>query len=187
LPVYWGDGGRRPALEAAREAGLDGIRIFGFAFGDEGVAATEVLDEMARWTDGRAQRVEQPEQLASALRELQLVDVARVAIVNTTTGAPARAVRLFPDGAFDGFVALAEGENVLRVEAYTRAGEGVYLERTVRRLPGRAEGDEAALGRELLAELRRRTAEMEAWAEVERGRREQRRSLRIDPVRPEGP
>jgi hypothetical protein len=95
-------------------------------------------------------------------------------------------VRLFPDGAFDGFVALAEGENVLRVEAYTRAGEGVYLERTVRRLPGRAEGDEAALGRELLAELRRRTAEMEAWAEVERGRREQRRSLRIEPVRPEG-
>jgi von Willebrand factor type A domain len=183
LPVRWGDAGRRPALEAARAAGLDGIRIFGFAFGEGGAAATEVLAEMARWTDGRAQRVEQPEQLVSALRELQLADVARVSIRNETTDEAARAVRVFPDGSFDGLVPLAEGENVVRVEAYGSDGSGVYLERKLRRLPGAADAGEAALGRELLAELRQRTAEMEAWAAVERRRQEQRRSLSIEPLR----
>ena len=51
---------------------------------------------MAEWTDGRSQRVEQPEQLVTALRELQLVDVARVAIHNKTTGLPAAPCGSFP-------------------------------------------------------------------------------------------
>jgi len=180
LPVFWGDGGRQAAFEAARDAGLDGIQIFAFAFGEEGRSATEVLSEMARWTDGRAERVEHPEQLVSKLHELQLVDVSRVAIVNTTTSTPARAVRLFPDGSFDGLVTLAEGENVLRVEAYASDGSGVYVERKVLRLGGQLDGAEAARGQELLTALRQRTAEMEAWAEVERRRQEQRRSLTIE-------
>lgn len=180
LPVFGGDKGRSEALDAAREAGLAGIRLFAFAFGEEGAAATEVLAQMAEWTDGRSQRVEQPEQLVTALRELNLVDVARVAIHNTTTGLPARALRLFPDGSFDALLGLAEGENVLRVEAFASDGSGVYLERRVQRLPGAADAGEAARGRELLAKLRQRTAEMEAWAEVERRRQEQRRSLTIE-------
>jgi von Willebrand factor type A domain len=180
LPVFAGDHGRSEARLAAREIGMAGIRLFAFAFGDEGAAATGLLAEMAEWTEGRAQRVEQPEQLVTALRELALVDVARVAIHNTTTGAAARAVRLFPDGSFDALVTLGEGGNVLRVEAYASDGSGVYLERKVVRLPGKAEVDEAARGRELLAKLRARTAEMEAWAEVERRRQAQRRSLTIE-------
>jgi hypothetical protein len=180
LPVYWGDGGRLPALEAARDAGLDGIRLFAFAFGDEGAAATEVLAAMAQWTEGRSLRVDHPEQLVTELRELQLVDVSRVSIANTTTQTPARAVRLFPDGSFDALVTLAEGENVLRVEAYASDGSGVYVERKVVRLPGQADATEATRGQELLAALRQRTAEMEAWAEVERRRQEQRRSLTIE-------
>jgi len=184
LPVFGGDHGRSEALLAARDLGLAGIRLFAFAFGEEGAAATEVLAQMAEWTDGRSQRVDQPEQLVTALRELQLVDVARVAIHNKTTGVPARAVRLFPDGSFDALLTLAEGENVLRVEAFASDGSGVYLERRVQRLAGTAEADEAARGRELLAKLRQRTAEMEAWAEVERRRQEQRRSLTIEAARP---
>ena len=180
LPVFWGDGGRKPALDAARDAGLDGIRIFAFAFGDEGAAATEVLGEMARWTEGRADRVEHPEQLVTALHELRLVDVARIAITNATTNAPARAVRLFPDGSFDGLVTLGEGENVLRIEAFASDGSGVYVERKVVRLAGAADAAESARGQELLAALRQRTAEMEAWAEVERRRQEQRRSVSIE-------
>jgi hypothetical protein len=181
LPVFYGDGGRTEALAAAREAGLAGIRIFAFSFGAEGVAAVEVLEQMAEWTDGRAARVSEPEQLVSALRELALVDVARVAITNATTGAPARAVRLFPDGSFDALVSLAEGENVIRVEAFASDGAGVRGERNVRREAGEAGAEEAARGRELLDQLRRRTAEMEAWAELERRRQEQRRSLAVEP------
>ena len=114
------------------------------------------------------------------LRELQLVNVSRVAITNTTTSTPARAVRLFPDGSFDALVTLAAGENVLRIEAYGSDGSGVYVERKVMRLAGPADAAEAARGQELLAALRQRTAEMEAWAEVEHRRQEQLRSLTIE-------
>jgi hypothetical protein len=157
-----------------------GIRIFAFAFGTGGAEATEVLEGMAEWTDVRAQRVEHPEQLVSQLRELNLGDVSRVAIHNVTTNTPARALRLFPDGSFDGLVALAEGENLLRIEAFGLDGSGLRIDRKVIRLGGDAAGDEAAQGRALLDALRQRTAEMEAWAEVERRRQEQRRSLSIE-------
>ena len=182
LPVFSGDRGRTEALAAARDAGLAGIRLFAFAFGPEGQAATHVIERMAEWTDGRAEAVAEPEQLVAALRELALVDVARVAITNVTTGAPARAVRLFPDGSFDGLVTLAAGENLLRVEAFARDGRGVRAERTVLRAAGEAEAEEAARGRALLDQLRRRTAEMEAWAEVQRRRQEQRRSVTVEPA-----
>jgi hypothetical protein len=182
LPVFHGDRGRSEALMAAREAGLAGVRLFAFSFGAEGAAATELLAQMAEWTDGRSARVEQPEQLVTALRELNLVDVARIVIRNETTGAPARAVRLFPDGSFDALLALAEGENVLRVAAFASDGSGVYVERRIERLAGAADAEEAARGRELLAKLRERTAEMEAWAEVERRRQEQRRAVTIEPA-----
>jgi len=180
LPVFWGDGGRLPALEAAREAGMVGIHIYAFAFGTGGAEATEVLEGMAGWTEGRAQRVEQPEELVSELRELNLGDVSRVAIRNVTNDTPARAVRLFPDGSFDGLVTLVEGENLLRIEAFGGDASGLRVERKVVRTAGAAAGDEAAQGRALLDALRQRTAEMEAWAEVEHRRQEQRRSLTIE-------
>jgi hypothetical protein len=120
----------------------------------------------------------------TALRELALVDVARVSITNATTGAPARAVRLFPDGSFDALLGLAPGENLVRVEAFASDGSGVFRERRIERRDGAAEGAEAARGQELLRKLRERTAEMEAWAEVERRRGEQRRSLEIQPAPP---
>jgi hypothetical protein len=180
LPVFWGDGGRRPALEAAREAGMQGIRIFAFAFGTGGAEATEVLTEMAAWTDGRARSVEHPEQLVAQLRELNLADVARVVIRNVTTDSEARALRLFPDGSFDALVTLAEGPNLLRIEAFGIDGHGLRVDRNVVRLGGEAAGTEVAEGRALLDALRQRTAEMEAWAEVERRRGEQRRSLTIE-------
>jgi hypothetical protein len=157
-----------------------GIRIFAFAFGTGGAEATEVLAEMAGWTEGRAERVEHPEQLVSELRELNLGDVSRVAIANVTTGSSARALRLFPDGSFDALVTLAEGPNLLRIEAFGHDGRGLAVERNVVRLAGAAAGDEVAEGQALLDALRQRTAEMEAWAEVERRRQEQRRSLRIE-------
>jgi len=179
LPVFYGDGGRLPALEATRDAGIDGIHVFAFAFGVGAEEASEVLQRMAEWTEGRAERVEQPEELVSQLRELNLTDVARVTIQNVTTGAPARAVRVFPDGSFDGLVTLADGPNVVRVEAFGRDGAGLRVDRNVIRLDGAAAGDEAAQGKALLDALRQRTVEMEAWAEVERRRQEQRRSLEI--------
>jgi hypothetical protein len=186
LPVFWGDGGRRPALEAAREAGIHGIRIFAFAFGTEAAEATEVLTQMAEWTDGQARHVEHPEQLVSMLRELNLGDVERITIRNLSTDAVARAVRLFPDGSFDGLVTLRPGANQLRIEAFARGGGQTRVDLEVRRLPGSADEAEAAQARALLDALRQRTAEMEVWAEVERRRQQQRRTLTIEAA-PAGP
>jgi hypothetical protein len=183
LPVFWGDGGRRPALEAAREAGLHGIHIYAFAFGTEAAEATEVLEQMAEWTDGEAKHVEHPEQLVSMLRELNLGGVERVAIHNVSTDVPARAVRLFPDGSFDGVVTLQPGSNLLRIEAFGDDGRRSSVDRAVERLPGASSGSEAARGRALLDALRQRTAEMEAWAEVERRRQQQRHTVTIEPAR----
>lgn len=137
---------------------------------------------MAEWTDGEARHVEHPEQLVSMLRELNLGDVERVTIRNLSTDTAARALRLFPDGSFDGLVTLQLGANRLRIEAFGRDGGRTRVEREVRRLPGSADDAEAAQGRALLDALRQRTAEMEAWAEVERRRQEQRRTLTIEPA-----
>jgi hypothetical protein len=89
-------------------------------------------------------------------------------------------VRLFPDGSFDGLVTLQPGANQLRIEAFSRDGARTRVDRAVRRLPGSADEVEAAQGRQLLDALRQRTAEMEAWAEVERRRQQQRRTLTIE-------
>jgi aminoglycoside phosphotransferase (APT) family kinase protein len=84
------------------------------------------------------------------------------------------------DAYVDALVTLAEGPNLLQIEAFGLDGSGLRVERRVLRLGGEAAGDEALEGRALLDALRQRTAEMEAWAEVERRRLDQRRSLTID-------
>ena len=81
-----------------------------------------------------------------------------VVIENLTTGERARAVRLLPDGGFDGFVPLAAGENMLQIEAVLadglRASDrlSVHYERPV----PETETDRRNAAR-LLVELRRRT------------------------------
>jgi hypothetical protein len=50
------------------------------------------------------------------------------------------------------------------------------------RLGGPADAAEQARGQDLLAALRKRTEEMKAWAEVERRRQEQRRTLELEPA-----
>ena len=188
LPVFCGDHGRSEALLAARDAGLAGIRLFAFAFGEEGAAGHRGA-RADGGVDGRPLAARRAARAAGdgAARAATWWTWRASRSTTTTTGLPARAVRLFPDGSFDALLTLAEGENVLRVEAFASDGSGVYLERRVRRLPGTAEADEAARGRELLAKLRQRTAEMEAWAEVERRRQEQRRSPHASKPRAERP
>ncbi len=175
LPIA--DGPAYHARQAAREAGGRGIRVFPFAIGPRALEAEATLDAMARGSGGRMQRVESPAEVATVLRRLDLVELAGLEIRNATTGEPARAVRTFPDGSFDGLVRLAEGRNRLRVEARRVDGRRDVVERTVELRVGGI-GDRALLERRLQA-LRRRTRELEMWAEIERGRQRDRRSLEI--------
>ena len=177
--------GQRPqqfAIEAAQDAALAGVRIYTYALGREAEAGLDVYRAVAATTGGRFERLERPADAIARLRRLDLANLASVEIVNETSGQGARAVRTFPDGSFDGFVPLEPGPNRLRVTAVAGDGTRSTVRRDVAyRAPAAVPEALQAEQRALLAELRRRTAEVELWAEVERGRAVQVRELDIEP------
>ncbi len=177
-------GGRaeRYALEAAIAAGRDDIRLFAFAIGPEAQAGVDVLARMTGWTSGRLEAVTQPSMIVNRLRQLDLVGLADVEIDNATTGEPARALRVFPDGSFDAFVELRPGRNEIRFRARDRKGELHEVTRTVRYEP-EAEPPAVASGPPgddappdpVIRKLRERTAELEELAKIEARRRQTKR------------
>jgi hypothetical protein len=179
--------GRRPqqhALEAAQEAALAGVRIYAYAIGPEAEAGLDLYRAVAATTGGAFERIEQPADAIARLRRVDLASLASVEIVNETSGQAARAVRTFPDGSFDGFVPLEPGANRVRVTALADDGSRGTVQREVVYRP--APGEELSAARQaeqraLLDELRRRTREVELWAEVERGRTIHLRELELGP------
>jgi len=183
LPVYR-DRPREFALESSVVAGLAGIRLFAFAIGPEGAEALDVLGEMASVTGGRVEHIERPGDTVSRLRHLDLVDLAELTIRNATTGTQARAVRTFPDGSFDGFVELAPGLNRIQVSARSQNGSRHAAERLVTLRAARMPEPETA---NVLEELKRRTAEMRLWADIEHHRRalvSVQRIVEVEPLAP---
>jgi hypothetical protein len=182
LPPH-GDRPAQFAIEAAQDAALAGVRIYPYALGPEAEAGLDLFKAIAATTGGRFERLARPADAIARLRRVDLANLASVEIVNETSGQPARALRTFPDGSFDGFVPLAPGPNRLRVSAVSGGGARASVHRDVRYAPpagGAVPEALAAEQRRLLAELRRRTAEVELWAEVERGRTIQLRELELD-------
>jgi len=188
-PVH-GDRAERYAVTAAMAAALDGIHLYAFAIGPEAEAGLEVMERMAVWSGGRLETVSRPAMVVARLRQLDLVGMAEVSVVNKTTGVEARALRVFPDGSFDGFVELAKGRNRLRFAAQDIDNSVHQVERWVTYEPSNgppavsagpadSEGSEAPAVDDRVQELRRRTAELEAWAELERSREQQRKELKL--------
>ena len=66
--------------------------------------------------------VEQPGEIVDFVPHMSLTRLERVELENLTASKPGRAVRLFPDGTFDGYVQLVPGENRLRVTVYGEGG-----------------------------------------------------------------
>jgi hypothetical protein len=92
-------------------------------------------------------------------------ELQQLTIANLTTGQPARAVRILPDGAFDGFAMLVPGENELRVSVTLADGRHATEARSVRYEPAETESEQDRRNAaRLLIELRRRTREVEAAA-----------------------
>jgi hypothetical protein len=192
-PIH-GDRAQRYALTAAMAAALDGIHLYAFAIGPEAEAGLKIMERMAVWTGGRLETVSRPALVVAQLRQLDLVGMADVSVVNETTGGMARALRTFPDGNFDGFVELAAGRNRLRFAARGRDGSVHEVERWVSyELPtgppqvsaGPAGGEDSAEDR-LVQELRQRTAEIEALADLERRREQQRKEVELRALEPGG-
>jgi hypothetical protein len=162
---YWA---RRQALQKAAQLAEWQIRVCTFAFGEEVDLA--FLSELAAATRCQLIPFEQP-------RDLIIDRVARsprpmkLRIENLTSGEPARAVRLLPDGSFDAFARLVPGDNRIQVGVTLEDGRHVIVLRTVHYAPSEtgAERDRLEAAR-LLHKLRRRTSEIEATdAERDRG------------------
>ncbi len=176
LPPH-GDLARQHALYAASAAGAAGIRIFSFDLSRAQQTGANVLAEMAARSDGRFEVLERPGDAIAKLRRTDLVGLANLRVVNETTGAAARALRTFPDGAFDAFVELAPGRNHIVFRATTTAGANAVAERWIDR--SGAAAPSAAEGAALVQELRKRTRETALWAEMERERRVQNLELEL--------
>ena len=182
------------ALAAAREAADRGIRLFMFAIGPQAIQALDVYRGMAELSGGRFEKIERPAEAVPALRSVDLTDVAELSVENLTTGGAARAVRLFPDGSFDGLVELSEGTNRLRFTALAHNGSSDVAERRVRySAPENLTAAERADSDKRLAlmvdELKGRTQETAFISEMAKRRPPQRRELdvRVDSDAPTPP
>jgi len=185
LPVH-GDRARVHALQAARSAAAAGIRIYSFAIGEEAEEALEVYRRMAISSGGRFERIDRPADAIARLPQVDLADLEELRVLNRSSGRAARALRVFPDGSFDGFVELGEGSNQLVFTATARDGAVVSAAREVIRLrEASGEAADRERARALLEELRRRTRETLLWAEIERRRDAQKLEVEIEPERPE--
>jgi hypothetical protein len=152
----------RRTLERTRELAERKIRVCTFAFGED--ADMEFLSKLARLTLCRLIPFEEPRDLLID-RISKPFELQQLTIVNLTTGQPARAVRILPDGAFDGFAMLVPGKNQLRVSATLTNGRHATAARSVRYEPADTESEQDRRNAaRLLIELRRRTQEVEAAA-----------------------
>jgi hypothetical protein len=183
LPVF--PRADRAAVDAAAVAGLMGIALHGFAIGAKGAAALPLLREFASLSGGRAEHIERPAEAIARLRRLDLARVSSVEIRNESTASDAVALRVFPDGSFDAIVPLAVGTNHIAVRARDESGREALAQRTVNREAGTPDEADERRAAELLEELKRRTVQMELWAEMEQRRRIQRRDLEIVPIPPD--
>jgi hypothetical protein len=104
----------RAQAEVLREMG---IAVFAFEIKNEEDDDPGLLGELAELSDGRHVYVDDPAALQFELPELGFARVDRIDIRNRTARQAARAVRVFPNGAFDAFVPLVPGENHIEVEA----------------------------------------------------------------------
>ncbi len=175
----------RAALRMGKRAAEAGVRIYAFAIGPGALERPDVLRQLASSTDGRYFEVREPGEIIDHLPRLDVALLEDVSLINHTTGARGRAVRVFADGSFDGYVHLKPGENNLTVEARAPDGREFRVERTVHYKP--PEGISlSALKRasELRESLRVRTAETELAAQAH-GKLTLKRSIEIqvDPTR----
>ena len=171
----------KAAVRAARYAGEAHIPIYAFALGTEVAARPQVFAQIAEANGGELLFVERPGEIIDFVPHMSLSRLSRIEIQNLTSGHSARAVRLFPDGTFDGYAPLLEGKNLLRVTIYGERGgsTSVDLPVTFEQLAAEHPGARRRL-QILLDELRSRTLETRL-AEQARLRREEAlaRSLEI--------
>ncbi len=177
----------RRALQAAQELSEDGVQVYTLAFGEEAREEPGVLQEISEITGGRFVEVNDPVLVLEELAKVEFVKPAGLRIRNLTTEQVARAVRVFTDGSFDGFVPLAAGWNRLEISAIGPDGRRLRLERRVFYEKPEVESlEDRRRAARMLVELRHRAAETELASQTEpRLRRES--DVEVYPEPPSAP
>lgn len=180
---------QKAAVRAAQHAGRDRIHIYSFALGPKVAENPQVFIDIADASRGQLLLVERPGEVIDFAPHLSLTGIRRVEVLNVTTGEAGRAVRLFPDGSFDGFVPLAPGVNTIRLTATGESGGEAVVEHRIRFEKSSADTPEGkARIAALLRELEARSIQMRLAEEIRAKREEmQRRLERRLEIRPERP
>jgi hypothetical protein len=174
---------QKTSVHAARNAARAGARISAFALGPTAAERRAQFQEIVDANGGALVVLDEPADIVEFVPYMSWTRIAKVELRNATTGAAGRAVRLFPDGTFDGFAPLALGRNELELRAVSEGGAHETVQRWVtfeKELP-----DPEKLAR-LRKTLELRTLETEL-AERARVKREQalarQKRLEIKPER----
>ncbi len=119
------------SVHAARNAARAGARISAFALGPTAAERRGQFEEIVAANGGDLVVLDAPADILEFVPYMSWTRIARIEIANATTGTAARAVRLFPDGTFDGFAPLALGKNEIRLSAVSEGGATETITRWV--------------------------------------------------------
>jgi tetratricopeptide (TPR) repeat protein len=163
--------GQRDALEIADRLGELGVPVHAFALGKQALEEPDFYRSLAEGSGGRFVAVERPAEVVSHLADVRLTGLEQVAVRNETSGESARALRVFPDGSFDGYVPLVEGKNVIAIAASFEGGRSLAATRTVHfGRPAEPTDRDHREEERLRQELETRGVELELLAEIRRRR-----------------
>lgn len=173
--------GREEALDLADRLGEIGVPVHAFALGKVAREAPEFYRTLAGRSGGEFVPVEEPANVVNHLANLRFTGLEDVSIRSAPVGKAGRAVRVFPDGSFDAYAPLVEGENVISITASLTDGRTLSETRTVfferPAEPGPRDEQEAARLRE---QLQNRALELELLAETRERSRPQQRRIDLD-------
>lgn len=173
--------GERQALETAAKMGELGIPVQAFALGQAARANSDFYRELAESSGGKFIPLENPADVVGELANLRFSGLDDVRIESAPSGQPGRAVRVFANGSFDGYVPLAEGKNLITITGKMESGKTITATRTVffERPSHPTPADDLA-ARELRESLQERNVEIELLAEMRRAGPTQMRRLTVE-------
>ncbi len=174
---------QKTSVHAARNAARAGARISAFALGPTAALRRAQFEEIVNANGGVLFVLDAPADIVEFVPYMSWTRIARIELTNATTGAAGRAVRLFPDGTFDGFAPLALGRNEIRLRAVSEGGAQQVVTRWVTFEKPLPDPEKLARLRKLL-ELRTLETELAERARVKRERAiERQKQLEIRPER----
>lgn len=165
-------------------------RVFSFSVGPANDRAVRFMAAVADGTGADHVAVKTAADIAVELQLVRLSGLVDVEMRNATDGSPCRAVRVFPNGSFDGYAPLVAGDNDLVVTATLDDGRRVVARARVRYAkPAHPTAAQLADAEKLAAALRERTVatDLAIRVEAERRRRAKELTIEAEPIPPPRP